>query len=147
MIRPKSSSAAHRRWWPNFIDRIAVGQRELLIGMSLGAAVFPHHGRDVPALLRAADAALFRAKELGRNRSCVYSPERCCSLRAAVSRPSRRYAARSRNTTSLLHFQPQVSLLTLETTTVEALLRWRQLKGRIVPAAEFLAIAEQSGSS
>ena len=45
----------------------------------------------------------------------------------------------------MLHFQPQVSLRTLETTAVEALLRWRQLNGRIVPAAEFLAIAEQSG--
>ena len=123
---------------------IAVGQRELLIGMSLGAAVFPHHGRDVPALLRAADAALFRAKELGRNRSCVYSPE---LLLTASSRFQTEQALRRavEEHDLLLHFQPQVSLLTLETTTVEALLRWRQLKGRIVPAAEFLAIAEQSG--
>ncbi len=123
---------------------IAVGQRELLIGMSLGAAVFPNHGRDVPALLRAADAALFRAKEMGRNRSCVYSPE---LLLTATSRFQTEQALRRavEEHDLMLHFQPQVSLLTLETTTVEALLRWRQLKGRIAPAAEFLAIAEQSG--
>ena len=123
---------------------ISVGQRELLIGMSLGAAVFPNHGRDVPALLRAADAALFRAKEMGRNRSCVYSPE---LLLTATSRFQTEQALRRavEEHDLMLHFQPQVSLLTLETTAVEALLRWRQLKGRIAPAAEFLAIAEQSG--
>jgi len=123
---------------------LTVGERELLIGMSLGAAVFPNHGRDVPALLRAADAALFRAKEMGRNRACVYSPE---LLVTATSRFQIEQALRRavEEHDLMLHFQPQVSLLTLETTAVEALLRWRQLKGRIVPAAEFLTIAEQSG--
>ena len=123
---------------------VSVGQRELLIGMSLGAAIFPNHARDVAALLRAADAALFRAKELGRNRACVYSPELLVSASSRFQiEQSLRRAVEENDLT--LHFQPQVSLLTLQTTAVEALLRWRQVNGRVVAAAEFLAIAEQSG--
>jgi diguanylate cyclase (GGDEF)-like protein len=123
---------------------ISVGQRELLIGMSLGAAIYPNHARDVPALLRAADAALFRAKELGRNRACVYSPE---LLLTASSRFQTEQALRRavEDSDLMLYFQPQVSLRTLEVTAVEALLRWRQVNGRVVPAADFLAVAEQSG--
>jgi len=123
---------------------LTIEQRELLIGVSAGAAVYPDHASDAAALLRAADAALFRAKELGRNRACVYSPE---LLVATSNRFQTEQALRRAIEVEdlVLHFQPQVSLATHETTAVEALLRWRQGDGRIVPAAEFLAVAEQSG--
>jgi diguanylate cyclase (GGDEF)-like protein len=123
---------------------ISVEQRELLIGMSVGAAVYPDHATDGAALLRAADAALFRAKELGRNRACVYSPE---MLVATSNRFQTEQALRRAIEVDdlVLHFQPQVSLASHEATAVEALLRWRQGNGRIVPAAEFLQVAEQSG--
>ncbi|MGH8310213.1 MAG: putative bifunctional diguanylate cyclase/phosphodiesterase, partial [Steroidobacteraceae bacterium] len=123
---------------------IAIEKRELLIGMSVGAAVYPDHALDGAALLRAADAALFRAKELGRNRACVYSPE----LLVATSNRFRTEQALRRAIEVedlVLHFQPQVSLTTHQTTSVEALLRWRRGDGRIAPAAEFLQVAEQSG--
>jgi diguanylate cyclase (GGDEF)-like protein len=123
---------------------LVIDQRELLIGMSAGAAVYPEHATDAAALLRAADAALFRAKELGRNRACVYSPE---LLVATSNRFQTEQALRRAIEVDdlVLHFQPQVSLANHEPVAVEALLRWRQGEGRIVPAAEFLAVAEQSG--
>ena len=123
---------------------LVIDQRELLIGMSAGAAVYPDHATDAAALLRAADAALFRAKELGRNRACVYSPE---LLVATSNRFQTEQALRRAIEVDdlVLHFQPEVSLANHETVAVEALLRWRQGDGRIVPAAEFLAVAEQSG--
>jgi diguanylate cyclase (GGDEF)-like protein len=123
---------------------LVIDQRELLIGMSVGAAVYPDHASDAAALLRAADAALFRAKELGRNRACVYSPE---LLIATSNRFQTEQALRRAIEVDdlVLHFQPQVSLASHEPVAVEALLRWRQGDGRIVPAAEFLAVAEQSG--
>jgi diguanylate cyclase (GGDEF)-like protein len=123
---------------------LVVDRRELAIGVSCGAAVFPEHGRDAASLLRAADAALFRAKELGRNRMCVYDPE---LLIAASNRFRVEQALRKaiEGGDFVLHFQPQVCLGRLQTTTVEALLRWRQNGSQIVPASDFIAIAEQSG--
>jgi EAL domain-containing protein (putative c-di-GMP-specific phosphodiesterase class I) len=112
--------------------------------VSVGAAIYPDHARDIASLLRAADAALFRAKELGRNRVSVYSPE---LLVAASHRFQTEQALRRAIDTGdlTLYFQPQVSLANAETSTVEALLRWQQGNDRIIAAAEFLDIAEQSG--
>ena len=57
----------------SFQDPLIVDGRELVMGLSLGASVFPIHGRDPEGLLRAADAALFHAKAQGRSRVRVFS--------------------------------------------------------------------------
>jgi diguanylate cyclase (GGDEF)-like protein len=129
----------------SFQQPFHVDRRELTIGVSCGAAVFPDHGGDASALLRAADAALFSAKELGRNRACVFEP----SLHADASQRIRveqslRRAVEAGNL--LLNFQPVVALGNgPATVTAEALLRWRQDGGELIPASEFIGIAEQSG--
>jgi diguanylate cyclase (GGDEF)-like protein len=123
---------------------LQVDRREIAIGVSCGAAILPDHGTDAASLLRAADAALFRAKELGRNRLCIYDPE----LLVAASNRFRVEQALRRAIDAgefVLHYQPQVSLVRREVTGVEALLRWRQADDAIVPAGDFMAIAEQSG--
>jgi diguanylate cyclase (GGDEF)-like protein len=123
---------------------LQVDRREIAIGVSCGAAILPDHGTDAASLLRAADAALFRAKELGRNRLCIYDPE----LLVAASNRFRVEQALRRAIDAgefVLHYQPQVSLVRREVTGVEALLRWRQADATIVPAGDFIAIAEQSG--
>src|SRR4029078_13586087 len=119
-------------------------QRDLLVSTSVGVALWPDHGADAESLLRAADAALFRAKELGRKRFCVHSPE---MLAAASSRFRTEQALRKAVEAGELelHFQPEISLATLETSGAEALLRRRQPDGRVLTAGEFLSIAEQSG--
>jgi diguanylate cyclase (GGDEF)-like protein len=123
---------------------LQVDRREIAVGVSCGAAVFPDHGSDAASLLRAADAALFRAKELGRNRICIYDP---ALLVAAANRFRIEQALRRAIEAGefVLHYQPQVCLGRLETTTVEALLRWKQSDSVIVSASEFIGIAEQSG--
>jgi diguanylate cyclase (GGDEF)-like protein len=127
----------------SFQRPLHVDRREISIGVSCGAAVFPEHGWDATSLLRAADAALFRAKELGRNQLCIYDP----SLLVAASNRFRIEQALRKSVEGgefVLYYQPQVCLGRRETNAVEALLRWRQ-GDRIVPAGEFIAIAEQSG--
>lgn len=123
---------------------LAVGERDLLVGTSVGVAFSPDHGTDTESLLRAADAALFRAKELGRNRYTVHSPE---LLAAATDRFRTEQALRKAIECGELelHFQSEMTLGTLQTSAAEALLRWRQPDGTVWTAAKFLAIAEQSG--
>ena len=123
---------------------IEVDGRHLMISISVGASVYPEHGSDAEALLRAADAALFRAKALGRSQLVVFSP---ALLEAASEKftieQGLRYAL-ERDEFELV-FQPEVDALTLKTRLVEALLRWRLPDGRCALPSEFLGIAEESG--
>lgn len=123
---------------------LMVDGRHLMISISVGASIFPDHGRDAAALLRAADAALFRAKALGRSQLVVFDPAllEVASTKFAVEQ-GLRYAL-ERNEFELV-FQPEVDAATLKTHLVEALLRWRLPDGRLASPSEFLAVAEESG--
>lgn len=123
---------------------INVNGRDLTIGMSVGASIYPDHGADAESLLRAADAALFRAKALGRGQLTVFSPELLeeASNKFGTEQGLRRAIERGEFE---LVFQPEVDATTLETRLVESLLRWRLLDGRLASPAEFLGVAEESG--
>lgn len=111
---------------------------------SVGASLYPDHAENAEALLRAADVALFRAKELGRNRYALYSPE----LYESAARSFRLEQSLKRAVEAgdlLLMYQPQVALGNFEVLGVEALLRWRKADGQISTAGEFIHIAEKSG--
>jgi diguanylate cyclase (GGDEF)-like protein len=127
-----------------FQKPLTVNGRDLMISISVGASLFPDHGNDADALLRAADAALFRAKALGRSQLTVFSPDllEAASVKFSTEQGLRR--AMERGEFELV-FQPEVNAVTLETGLVEALLRWRLPDGRLASPAEFLTIAEESG--
>ena len=121
-----------------------IEDRELVVGVSLGASVFPDHEAEAAALLRAADAALFSAKSAGRSRLALFEPAllEAASLKFRIEQGLRR--AVERGEFEML-FQPEVSLERLDTCLVEALLRWRQPDGEYVAPGEFLVVAEESG--
>ena len=123
---------------------LTIEGRALATTASVGASLFPDHADDPEGLLRAADVALFRAKELGRNRFALY---RAALYDAAAQRfrleQSLRHAVEAGEL--LLMFQPEVALGGCEVTALEALLRWRKPGGRIATATEFIHIAEKSG--
>jgi diguanylate cyclase (GGDEF)-like protein len=127
-----------------FQQPVAVDGRDLMISISVGAGLYPDHGRDAEALLRAADAALFRAKALGRSQLSVFSPALLEAASAKFSTEQGLRYALERGEFELV-FQPEVNAKTLSTSLVEALLRWRLPDGRRASPAEFLAIAEESG--
>jgi diguanylate cyclase (GGDEF)-like protein len=118
--------------------------RVLTSGASVGASLYPDHAADAEGLLRAADVALFRAKELGRNRFTLYSPALfdAASQRFRLEQSLRRAVERNE---LLLMYQPQVSLHSFEAVTQEALLRWRRPDGTIATATEFIQAAEKTG--
>ncbi len=123
---------------------LAVDGRELIVSVSVGASVFPDHERQAEALLRAADAALFQAKALGRSRLVVFTPELlvAASVKFATEQRLRRAI---QNGEFELFYQPEVSVQNLEVCLVEALLRWRTPDGHYRAPGEFLAVAEESG--
>jgi diguanylate cyclase (GGDEF)-like protein len=127
-----------------FQRSLLVHGRELRISVSVGASVYPDHASNSHALLRAADAALFRAKERGRSCASLFEPE---LVAAAASRFRTEQALRravEQQEFELL-YQPQVSFESYETQAVEALLRWRQPDGTVLAPCDFLEVAEQSG--
>jgi diguanylate cyclase (GGDEF)-like protein len=123
---------------------LEIDGRELAVSVSLGIAAFPTHASDAESLLRAADAALFRAKALGRHRSSVFSAD---LLDAAASRFRTEQGLRQaiERGEFELAFQPEVAASTFEVPLVEALLRWRLPDGRLASPDDFLAVAEESG--
>jgi diguanylate cyclase (GGDEF)-like protein len=127
-----------------FQQPLGVDGRNLMISISVGASLYPDHGDNTEALLSAADAALFRAKALGRSQLAVFTPS---LLEAATGKfrieQGLRYAL-ERGEFELV-FQPEVDATMLSTCLVEALLRWRLPDGRRASPSEFLEIAEESG--
>jgi len=123
---------------------LSIKGRVLSTSASVGASLYPEHASDADALLRAADVALFRAKELGRNRCAIYRP----SLYDAAAQRFRLEQSLRRAVEAgdlMLMYQPQIALHTFEPVGVEALLRWRKPDGRIATATEFIHIAEKTG--
>jgi diguanylate cyclase (GGDEF)-like protein len=123
---------------------LSIKGRVLSTSASVGASLYPEHASDADALLRAADVALFRAKELGRNRCALYRP----SLYDAAAQRFRLEQSLRRaveNGDLMLVYQPQIALHTFEPVGVEALLRWRKPDGRVATATEFIHIAEKTG--
>ncbi len=123
---------------------LSIKGRVLSTSASVGASLYPEHATDADSLLRAADVALFRAKELGRNRCALYAP----SLYDAAAQRFRLEQSLRRAVEAgdlMLMYQPQIALHTFEPMGMEALLRWRKPDGRVATATEFIHIAEKTG--
>jgi diguanylate cyclase (GGDEF)-like protein len=127
-----------------FQKPLVVDGRYLTISISVGSSWYPDHGRDPETLLRAADAALFRAKVLGRSQSNVFSSTLldAASTKFSIEQGLRRALEHGEFE---LMFQPEIDAATLTPHLVEALLRWRMPDGRWALPGEFLGIAEESG--
>jgi diguanylate cyclase (GGDEF)-like protein len=123
---------------------LTVDGRQLSTSASVGATLYPDHASDADTLLRTADVALFHAKDLGRNRYAMYTPE-LYDLAAHRFRLEQALRRAVEDGDLLLMYQPQIALHTLEPVGVEALLRWRKADGRIASAGEFIEIAESTG--
>jgi diguanylate cyclase (GGDEF)-like protein len=123
---------------------LAVDGREITLSVSIGASLYPDHEQCAEDLLSAADAALFRAKGLGRNQLAMFTPE---LLEAAT----RKFTTEQGIRHALEHdefelvYQPEVSVDTQEVGLVEALVRWRLPDGRLAGPDEFLGVTEESG--
>jgi diguanylate cyclase (GGDEF)-like protein len=127
-----------------FETPVIVDDREVIVSVSVGASIFPDHEPDVESLLRAADAALFRAKALGRSQLATFTPELLTTASAKFSIEQQLRRAIQKGEFELF-YQPLVNVQTLDVQLVEALIRWRMPDGNYLAPGEFLAVAEESG--
>lgn len=121
-----------------------IGGHELHISLSIGVSIFPDDGRDAETLMQNADTAMYHAKAAGRNN---YQFFKSAMNRSAVQRQliesSLRRAVKQGE--FLLHYQPQIDLLSGEITGAEALIRWQNPGFGLVSPAQFVPVAEESG--
>lgn len=119
-------------------------KHEISTQASIGISVYPEHANDVDNLIKNADAAMYRAKDKGRNNCQVYVTE--MNLHAHnlfVMEQDLRHALDRKEFE--LHYQPQVDLKTGRICGVEALIRWNHPKRGLLNPAEFISIAEETG--
>ena len=125
-------------------EPMIVGDRELNITCSAGISLYPQDGPDVQTLLKNADAAMYRAKSVGRNTFQFFTAEmnELANERLSMEQALRRAIERDE---LLLHYQPRLNLLTGEVDGVEALVRWMHpVRGLTFPD-RFISLAEETG--
>ena len=120
-----------------------IGLIEVYTGCSLGIALAPQNGNDRESIIRNADTAMYTAKENGRGKFCVFSPEMNqrvfeylwldTNLRKALD-----------NDQLLIHYQPKMTWRG-EVRSLEALVRWQSPERGLIPPMEFISYAEESG--
>jgi diguanylate cyclase (GGDEF)-like protein/PAS domain S-box-containing protein len=121
-----------------------IGQQDLHVNASIGSAIFPDDGRNAEILLKCADMALYEAKQSGRNTYRAFRPKMMAREVARHSVEGSLLQALERKQ-FCLHYQPRVEMATGKVLGVEALIRWNHPERGLIPPAEFVPIAEDSG--
>jgi len=117
---------------------------EVFITASLGLSIYPIDGVDVDTLLKHADAAMYRAKEAGRNNYQFYKPQMNILTHHRLSLESKLRHALERDEL-LLYYQPQMHLGTGLIVGAEILLRWQHPELGLVLPYTFIPLAEETG--
>lgn len=117
---------------------------EYSISCSIGVSLFPRDGDSAEQLLKCADAAMYKAKDIGRNTFHFFTPEldAAVSDRLEVANDLRRGLERGE---FVLHYQPRVDIASGRIVGAEALIRWNRPDAGLVSPGKFIPVAEETG--
>jgi diguanylate cyclase len=125
-------------------ERCIIGDRSFFLTASCGIAWYPNHGGNFHELLQNVDAAMYRAKSLGRDRFVTFAYEMRKAIQNKLDIQQGIRHSIERNELEL-HYQPRVDLATGEIAGYEALVRWHHPERGLLLPGEFLAAAEECG--
>ena len=128
----------------SFEKPFSLGGHDITISVSIGLAWYPDDGDNVQNLLQHADAAMYHAKEMGRNNYQFFSASMNSYLKQRLEVEADLRLALDRNELEL-YYQPQIDAKSENIIGFEALLRWNHPTKGLVGPAEFIEIAERSG--
>ncbi|HEX7644473.1 MAG TPA: EAL domain-containing protein [Noviherbaspirillum sp.] len=135
---------AMQRILNSIAEPILVEGGEIRTTCSIGFSFYPQDGRDVDTLLKNADAAMYRAKELGRNNFQFFTEDLTERINQRVALERSLHGALERQE-FFLHYQPRVDLHTGRVTGIEALLRWDHPEHGVIEPLRFIPLAEEIG--
>jgi diguanylate cyclase (GGDEF)-like protein/PAS domain S-box-containing protein len=122
----------------------AIQGHSLTISCSVGISIFPEHGADGEVLIKNADAAMYNAKENGRNNLRFFTSDMSAQVLERITLENSLRSALGKDEL-FLAYQPQMEIATGRITGLEALLRWRHPTLGLVSPEKFVPIAENSG--
>jgi len=141
---PEEAAMVATRVLETIAEPLQLQHHEIAVTSSVGIALYPRDDVVGERLVKAADTAMYRAKELGRNRYAFFARE----MNERVETQMMVEAALRRalkNEEFVLYFQPRVSAATGRATGAEALLRWKHPEWGLVEPARFVPLLEETG--
>jgi diguanylate cyclase (GGDEF)-like protein/PAS domain S-box-containing protein len=138
------AAAAGERLMDAMTAEFVVQGHPLMVNCSLGISIFPEHGTNDETLIRNADAAMYSAKDYGRNNFQFFTQDMNAELVERLTLESSLRLALEKKELFLV-YQPQMEIATGRITGLEALLRWQHPELGLVPPDQFIRIAENSG--
>ncbi len=127
-----------------FEEPFQCSEHELYISTSVGISIYPQDGEDVETLIKNADTAMYRAKEIGRNTFQLYRSNMDESSIRKLALENSLYKA-LKGDELLVYYQPQVNLCAGQMVGVEALIRWQHPTRGLLQPDEFIYLAEETG--
>ena len=121
-----------------------IKEQDTYISASIGISLYPDDAEDAAQLIQHADAAMYRAKSLGRGNYQFFSRELSELQQQRMSLATMLHQA-IEHQEFLLHYQPLIDLTSGRMVGVEALIRWEREEGHLVSPADFIPVAEDTG--
>jgi len=144
LVRPEDAALVAQKIIDDLGMPVDVDGREVFVTASVGIATYPADGIEAETLIGAADAAMYRAKQLGRNTYQFFTAEINQRSRARVQLGSELRRALEREEFAL-SYQPRYRLASRQPSGAEALLRWEHPERGMVPPHEFIPVLEETG--
>jgi diguanylate cyclase (GGDEF)-like protein/PAS domain S-box-containing protein len=138
------AAVAAERLMDAMTGEFLVQGHSLSVGCSLGISIFPEHGADGETLIKNADAAMYSAKDHGRNSFRFFTEDMNAQNVERLTLENGLRLALDKKELFLL-YQPQMDIASGRITGLEALLRWQHPELGLVPPDRFIRIAENSG--